>query len=319
MSVDEDHRVQGAAHDGRAARRPERRRTGPDRLPLELCERFELFGISATGYGPPPVTGSPGAGGAWVRLRDRPRAPEGRTAAERRDASPPSTEPLGERRRGSPRKANDGDDARSSRPRTGPAAPVGSDGPFFRDGLCFAGDPGSFGWHRAIRTRRDSTGSRVRPEARKTTGPGSWAAGLALATMLLGAAPGPRRVPDGGRLVGLLRAGVTFRASVGVEGEGIDEGSRPDRRVGPIDPLSRVHPDGQPHVGPETHRGGRAWSSQPGSGQPGWGEPTADSPLSGAATAGARRSAGGRRPGSGAPSAERASVVPVAPTTRRVQ
>ena len=58
---------------------------------------------------------------------------------------------------------------------------------------------------------------RHRPRAKVTKGPGSKAAGLAMAYKLIEAAQARWRAVDAPHLVGLVRAGATFRNGVLVE------------------------------------------------------------------------------------------------------
>jgi hypothetical protein len=83
--------------------------------------------------------------------------------------------------------------------------------------LCFSTDRPSTGCTSRPATRPGSTFSPVRLRTRVTKGPGSKAAGLAMAFKLLESAQDRWRAVNGPHLVALVRAGAHFDKGVMVE------------------------------------------------------------------------------------------------------
>ena len=83
--------------------------------------------------------------------------------------------------------------------------------------LCFFDYPAEHWGHLKTSNPIESTFSSVRLRTRVTMGPGSKAAGLAMAFKLLEAAQGRWRAVNGPHLVALVRAGARFDKGVMVE------------------------------------------------------------------------------------------------------
>jgi putative transposase len=91
--------------------------------------------------------------------------------------------------------------------------------------LCFFDFPAEHWLHLKTSNPIESTFSPVRARTRVTKGPGSKAAGLAMAFKLLEAAQGRWRAVNGPHLVALVTAGAQFEQGVLVERPDIDTGT----------------------------------------------------------------------------------------------
>jgi putative transposase len=91
--------------------------------------------------------------------------------------------------------------------------------------LCFFDYPAEHWLHLKTSNPIESTFSAVRARTRVTKGPGSKAAGLAMAFKLLEAAQGRWRAVNGPHLVALVRAGARFDKGVLVERPPVDAGT----------------------------------------------------------------------------------------------
>jgi transposase-like protein len=91
--------------------------------------------------------------------------------------------------------------------------------------LCFFDFPAEHWRHPKTSNPIESTFASVRLRTRVTKGPGSKAAGLAMACKLLEAAQGRWRAVNGPHLVALVRAGARFERGVLVERPPVDAGT----------------------------------------------------------------------------------------------
>jgi putative transposase len=91
--------------------------------------------------------------------------------------------------------------------------------------LCFFDFPAEHWLHLQDQEPIESTFASVRLRTRVTKGPGSKAAGLAMAFKLLEAAQGRWRAVNGPHLVALVRAGARFDKGVLVERPPVDAGT----------------------------------------------------------------------------------------------
>jgi putative transposase len=91
--------------------------------------------------------------------------------------------------------------------------------------LCFFDFPAEHWQHLRTSNPIESTFSSVRLRTRVTKGPGSKAAGLAMAFKLLASAQDRWRAVNGPHLVALVRAGARFERGVLVERPPIDAGT----------------------------------------------------------------------------------------------
>ncbi len=176
-----------------------------------------------------PVLGiGDGALGFWAALRDVfPETKEQRCwvhkAANVLDALPKSIQPLAKKMLGEIRDAEDRDHARDAakafdnefRAKWPKAADkIRDDLPEL---LAFFDFPAEHWIHLKTTNAIESTFATVRLRTKVTKGPGSRAAGLAMAFKLLDAAQDRWRAINGPKLVALVRAGATFRKGVLVE------------------------------------------------------------------------------------------------------
>jgi transposase-like protein len=169
-----------------------------------------------------------GALGFWAALRDVfPETKEQRCwvhkAANTLDALPKSIQPLAKKMLGEIRDAEDRDHAlhaakvfdaefRAKWPKA--AAKIRDD---LGELLCFYDFPAEHWIHLKTSNPIESTFATVRHRTKVTKGPGSRAAGLAMAFKLIEAAEDRWRAINGPKLVALVRAGVKFRKGVLVE------------------------------------------------------------------------------------------------------
>ena len=176
-----------------------------------------------------PVLGvGDGALGFWAALRDVfPETKEQRCwvhkAANVLDALPKSIQPLAKKMLAEIRDAEDRDHARDAakafdtefRPKWPKAADkISSD---LDELLAFFDFPAEHWIHLKTTNAIESSFATVRLRTKVTKGPGSRAAGLAMAYKLLESAEGRWRAINGPKLVALVRAGATFRKGVLVE------------------------------------------------------------------------------------------------------
>lgn len=178
----------------------------------------------------PGVAVGDGALGFWAALRDVfPETKEQRCwvhkVANILDALPKSIQPLAKRMLAEVRDAEDREHARDAakafdaefRPKWPKAADKLSDD--LEILLRFYDYPAEHWLHLKTSNPIESTFSTVRLRTKVTKGPGSRAAGLAMAFKLIEAAEDRWRYVNGSHLVALVRAGATFRKGVLIESE----------------------------------------------------------------------------------------------------
>jgi transposase-like protein len=192
-----------------------------------------LRDLRRRGMRAPVLAVGDGALGFWGALRDV--FPETRTqrdwchkAANVLDALPKSVQPLAKKMLAAIRDAEDKDHARQAAkdfeaefaakwPKA--AAKVSED---LDELLAFYDFPAEHWIHLKTSNPIESTFSTVRLRTKVTKGPGSRAAGLAMAFKLIESAERRWRAVNGPHLVALVRAGATFRKGVLVENEAQD-------------------------------------------------------------------------------------------------
>lgn len=192
-----------------------------------------LRDLRRRGLPPPVLAVGDGALGFWGALRDV--FPETRAqrdwvhkAANTLDALPASIQPLAKKMLAEIRDAEDKDHALAAakafdaefRPRFPKAADKIRDD--LEQLLAFYDFPAEHWLHLKTSNAIESTFSTVRLRTRVTKGPGSRAAGLAMAFKLIEAAQDRWRSINGPHLVALVRAGAKFRKGVLVENSSQD-------------------------------------------------------------------------------------------------
>jgi len=189
-----------------------------------------LGDLRRRGMRAPVVAIGDGALGFWAALRDVfPETKEQRCwvhkVANILDALPKSIQPLAKRMLAEIRDAEDEQHARDAakafdaelRPKWPKAADKLSDD--LEVLLRFYDYPAEHWLHLKTSNPIESTFSTVRLRTKVTKGPGSRAAGLAMAFKLIEAAEDRWRYVNGAHLVALVRTGATFRKGVLVESE----------------------------------------------------------------------------------------------------
>lgn len=193
-----------------------------------------LRDLKRRGMKAPVLAIGDGALGFWAALRDTwPETGEQRDWVHKMlnvlDALPKSVQPTARKMLGEIKDAEDKDHAREAakrfdaefRPRWPKAAEKVSND--LDQLLAFYDFPAQHWQHLKTSNPIESTFSTVRLRTKVTKGPGSRAAGLAMAFKLLEAAQDRWRAINGAHLAALVRQGATFRKGVLVEGD-VQEG-----------------------------------------------------------------------------------------------